>query len=59
MGTVLLEMTLPVGASPPLHVHDSLDDTWYILEGRMVVTCGGEVLEVGDGHWVSMPSGVP
>ena len=37
MDTVVLEMTLPVGSSPPLHVHDDLDDTWYILEGQMVV----------------------
>ena len=37
MGTVVLEMTLPVGSSAPLHVHDDLDDTWYILDGEMVV----------------------
>ena len=59
MSTVVLEMTLPVGAAPPLHVHDDLDDTWYILEGEMVVRCGGEDLVVGAGHWVSMPRGVP
>jgi mannose-6-phosphate isomerase-like protein (cupin superfamily) len=59
MGTVVLEMTLPVGSAPPLHVHDRLDDTWYILEGRMVVRCGDEELVVGAGHWVSMPRGVP
>lgn len=59
MNTVVLEMTLPVGAAPPLHVHDDLDDTWYILEGRMVVRCGSEDLVVGAGHWVSMPRGVP
>jgi hypothetical protein len=35
----------------PMHVHDDLDDTWYILDGEMVVRCGG--------HWVSMPRGVP
>lgn len=58
MGTVVLEMTLPVGSAPPLHVHDDLDDTWYILEGRMVVRCGDEVLVVGTGDWVSMPRGV-
>jgi mannose-6-phosphate isomerase-like protein (cupin superfamily) len=40
METVVLEMTLPVGAAPPLHVHDDLDDTWYILDGEMVVRCG-------------------
>jgi mannose-6-phosphate isomerase-like protein (cupin superfamily) len=59
MGTVVLEMTLPVGSAPPLHVHDDLDDTWYILEGRMVLRCGEEDLVVGAGHWVSMPRGVP
>jgi mannose-6-phosphate isomerase-like protein (cupin superfamily) len=59
MNTVVLEMTLPIGSAPPLHVHDNLDDTWYILEGRMVVRCGDEELVVGAGHWVSMPRGVP
>lgn len=59
MDTVVLEMTLPVGSAPPLHVHDNLDDTWYILEGRMVVRCGDEELVVGAEHWVSMPRRVP
>jgi mannose-6-phosphate isomerase-like protein (cupin superfamily) len=59
METVVLEMTLPVGSAPPLHVHDDLDDTWYILEGEMVVRCGDNQLVVGAGHWVSMPRGVP
>lgn len=59
MKTVVLEMTLPVGSSPPLHVHHSLDDTWYILDGKMVVRCGDDVMVVGARHWVSMPRGVP
>ena len=59
MNTIVLEMTLPVGSSPPLHVHDGLDDTWYILDGEMVVRCGDDVLCAGAGHWVSMPRGVP
>src|SRR5512143_3647727 len=59
METVVLEMTLPVGSSPPLHVHHILDDTWYILDGKMVMSCGDDVLVVGAGHWVSMPRGVP
>jgi mannose-6-phosphate isomerase-like protein (cupin superfamily) len=59
MTTVVLEMTLPVGSSPPLHVHDDLDDTWYILDGEMVVRCGDDVRTVGAGYWVSMPRGVP
>tara|TARA_R110001583_G_C5563077_1_gene401366 strand:+ start:540 stop:1070 length:531 start_codon:yes stop_codon:yes gene_type:complete len=59
MGTVVLEMTLPVGSTPPLHVHANLDDSWYILEGEMVVRCGGDERIVNAGHWVSMPRGVP
>jgi len=59
MNTIVLEMTLPVGSAPPLHVHDDLDDTWYILDGEMVVRCGENELVVGAGHWVSMPRGVP
>lgn len=59
MNTVVLEMTLPVGSSPPLHVHESLDDTWYVLDGEMVVRCGDDTHRVGAGHWVSMPRGVP
>ena len=59
MATVVLEMTMPVGSSAPLHVHDSLDDTWYILDGELVVRCGDDTQAVGAGHWVSMPRGVP
>ncbi len=59
METVVLEMTLPVGSAAPLHVHHDLDDTWYIVEGEMVVRCGDDVTLAGPGHWVSMPRGVP
>ena len=59
MKTVVMEMTMPVGSSPALHVHHSLDDTWYILDGKMVVRCGDDVTVVGAGNWVSMPRGVP
>jgi mannose-6-phosphate isomerase-like protein (cupin superfamily) len=59
METIVMEMTLPVGSSAPLHVHDDLDDTWYILDGEMAIRCGDDVSVVGAGHWVSMPRGVP
>lgn len=59
MQTVVLEMTLPVGSTPPLHVHADLDDTWYILAGEMSIHCGDDERVVGAGHWVSMPRGVP
>lgn len=59
MRTVVLEMTLPVGHAPALHIHENLDDTWYVLEGQMAVRCGDDEMMVTAGHWVSMPRGVP
>src|SRR4051812_2496902 len=59
MQSIVLEMTLPVGHAPALHVHDTIEDTWYVLDGQMAVRCGDTEMVVGAGHWVSMPRGVP
>lgn len=56
---IVLEMTLPVGHSPALHVHDTLDDSWFVLQGRMAARCGDDEFMVETGSWVSMPRGVP
>ena len=59
MAGVVLEMTLPVGHSPALHVHETLDDTWFAIEGRMAARCGDDEFVISTGDWVSMPRGVP
>jgi mannose-6-phosphate isomerase-like protein (cupin superfamily) len=59
MASTVLEMTLPVGHAPASHVHDTLDDTWYVLEGQMAVRCGDDEYVATAGHWLSMPRGVP
>jgi mannose-6-phosphate isomerase-like protein (cupin superfamily) len=59
MSGVVLEMTLPVGHSPALHVHETLDDTWYAIDGHMAARCGDEEFVVNAGDWVSLPRGVP
>lgn len=56
---VVAEMTLPAGASPPFHVHDALDDSFYVLEGTMVVRAGDEVRMATPGTWVPFPAKVP
>lgn len=53
------EGILPEGASPPAHVHADLDDSFYILDGRMVIRCGDDVRQAGSGSWVQFPAGVP
>ena len=56
---VVTEAVLPVGASPPLHVHHHLDDSFYVLSGRVVVRCGPDVQVASPGAWVPFPRGVP
>jgi quercetin dioxygenase-like cupin family protein len=49
----------PEGASPPAHVHADLDDSFYLLDGHMVICCGEDVWEAASGSWVQFPAGVP
>ena len=53
------EAIVPEGASPPAHVHAALDDSFYVLDGRMLIRCGDDVWEAGSGSWVQFPAGVP
>ena len=50
------EGILPEGASAA-HVHADLDDSFYILDGRMVIRCGDDIWEAGR-SWVQFPAGV-
>lgn len=56
---LIAEAVLPEGASPPIHVHENLDDSFYILDGTMVVRCGDEVTLGTAGTWVPFPRTVP
>lgn len=55
----VFEQLLPEGASPPLHVHDVLDDSFFAVEGKIVFRRGDEVFLAEPGRWVSVPSGTP
>jgi quercetin dioxygenase-like cupin family protein len=55
----VFEQLLPEGASPPLHVHDSLDDSFYALDGRIVFRRADELFLAPAGSWVSVPKGTP
>lgn len=55
---VVMELTIPPGGSPPLHVHETLDDSFLMLEGQVVVRCGEETVVADPGSYVVMPHGV-
>jgi catechol 2,3-dioxygenase-like lactoylglutathione lyase family enzyme/mannose-6-phosphate isomerase-like protein (cupin superfamily) len=54
----VVELTVPPGGSPPLHVHESLDDSFMLLEGELVVRCGKDTVVAKAGSYVVMPHGV-
>jgi mannose-6-phosphate isomerase-like protein (cupin superfamily) len=48
-----------IRGGPPLHVHDHEDESFYVLDGRVSVRCGGDVFEAGPHSFVFLPRGVP
>jgi mannose-6-phosphate isomerase-like protein (cupin superfamily) len=53
----LAEETLPVGARVTPHRHREIEEIYYILSGRGVMTVGGERREVGPGDAIYVPRG--
>jgi mannose-6-phosphate isomerase-like protein (cupin superfamily)/catechol 2,3-dioxygenase-like lactoylglutathione lyase family enzyme len=56
---VVMELHVPPGGSPPEHVHQALDDAFYLLDGELVVRCGDRTLFARPGAYVVLPHGVP
>ena len=54
----VIELTVPPGGSPPRHIHETLDDSFLLLEGEAVVRCGTETIVARPGSYVVMPAGV-
>jgi len=49
----------PRSLGAPVHTHKNEDEYSYVLEGRVGVQLGDEVLEAGPGELVFKPRGVP
>jgi quercetin dioxygenase-like cupin family protein len=45
------------GTSPPLHVHHSGDESFYVIEGDIEVVCDGRRLAATSGDYVLIPRG--
>jgi quercetin dioxygenase-like cupin family protein len=52
---VVLEPGFP---GPPLHFHERLHETIYVLEGELTMTLGDEVTVLSPGAFASIPPGV-
>jgi mannose-6-phosphate isomerase-like protein (cupin superfamily) len=47
------------GGEPPLHVHRTYDETFFVLEGEMHIMVGDEIIRASAGDMVFAPRGVP
>lgn len=55
----MVEERIPEGQSPPLHVHQSDDEMFYVLDGTVTFEVGGERFTATDGSTVFAPYGLP
>ena len=56
---VIIEATVAPGGGAPLHVHADLDDSFYLVSGRLAMRCGEQTFAVAPGGYVALPHGVP
>ncbi len=52
-------VTQPPGTATPLHRHTREAEAFYVLEGRIDYRAGETTHELGDGHFIYLPLGVP
>lgn len=58
-GCSLGEVELRPGCEPPLHVHTQEDETWFVLQGRILFQRGTDRVPCGSGQSIFLPRGVP
>ncbi|MHC4956138.1 MAG: cupin domain-containing protein [Planctomycetota bacterium] len=54
----LFHADVPAGHGPPLHTHTREDESFYILEGEINFTAGGEQQVASAGTFVFAPRGI-
>lgn len=55
----VIECECPPGFAPPLHVHHSDDEAFYVVSGGMRVSCGDDTWDAAAGSFVFLPRELP
>ncbi|WP_372410339.1 cupin domain-containing protein [Streptomyces luteireticuli] len=53
------EVTTPPGGGPPLHIHQEVDEAFYVIEGEYEIEVDGEKHKAVPGTLVYGPRGIP
>jgi mannose-6-phosphate isomerase-like protein (cupin superfamily) len=59
LGFSLVESRVPYGEQPPLHLHRTDDEGFYLLEGNLTLWVGSDRIELEPGQFALAPHGVP
>lgn len=54
---LVMELIVPPGGSPPRHVHQELNDAFFLLEGEVVLSVGEETIVARPGTYAVVPVG--
>ncbi len=55
----IIEMLVPPGEGPPMHIHRREEEAIHVLEGRFRFWCGDRVWDGYEGATVLLPRGIP
>ena len=55
----IVEATEPPGTAAPLHTHHAEAEAFYVVEGKIDLTCGDQHVTADAGDFVYTPRGVP
>lgn len=55
----LIRTSVPPDDETPLHRHLEMDESFYLIKGSLVVTCGDDVFEAVTGDFAHLPMGIP
>jgi quercetin dioxygenase-like cupin family protein len=54
---LVMELVVPPGGSPPRHVHQELNDAFFLLEGEVVLSVGDRTVVARPGSYAVVPTG--
>jgi mannose-6-phosphate isomerase-like protein (cupin superfamily) len=52
-------VTQPPGLATPTHIHTRESEAWFVLDGTVTYRAGSDLVMLGKGDFIYLPSGVP
>ena len=58
-GAAIMEYVTRKGEEPGAHTHQTEDEIFYVLDGKITFLCGGERFDLETGGMIFLPHGIP